>query len=331
MKRCVFILPWFGPLRNYFGLFLKTCANNKEYDWLIITDQDIPSPPQNVRVLSMDFKDFCDFVQSRFEFRIALDKPYKICDFKPTLGYVFENEIDGYEYWGHCDCDLLFGRLHPILEPLFDEGYEKIFGAGHMTIYRNTFEVNRLFMSKDRNGFSMHLVALSKEGVFAFDEQLFSRNVHTLFLDNCAKVYEEDLAFNASMNYFGLRREALNPSNRKWEIDKIKPSAVWLDVNGVAAFFDTAGFQEVERYTYIHLQGRVMELPDSGNMGEYVQVLPDRFVGVEPPETGSEIPSGLHRHASWPKAALQTLRRTKHRLFDGDNNPSEFDPYAPYL
>lgn len=331
MKRCIFILPWFGPLRNYFGLFLRTCASNAEYDWLIITDHDVRNAPQNVRVLQMSFEELRRNVQSKFDFELALDTPYKLCDFKPAFGYLFEEQITGYEYWGHCDCDMLFGQLASLLEPLFDVGYDKIFGAGHMTLYKNTRENSRRFLLKDSEGVPMFRLACSHDGVFAFDEAVFARSVHTLFLEQGAKVYEKDLAFNVSTRYFNLRREALNPANQRWEVDAERPKAVWLDSFGIAALYRTSQGESVRRYTYIHLQGRKMQLPDTGGLGEYIQVLPDRFVTVGVPKPGSEVPSGLRRDCSWGKAAVQTLRRTKHRIFDADNDPHAFDPYAPYL
>ena len=331
MKRCVFILPWFGPLRNYFDLFLRTCSNNNEYDWLLITDQEVRDEPKNVRVLPMRFEEFAGLVQSKFDFKIALNKPYKICDFRPAFGYIFEEEIAGYEYWGHCDCDLLFGRLAPILEPLFDAAYDKIFGAGHMTIYANAPENNRRFMRKDGEGISMCRIACSHEGVFAFDEATYSRNIHTLFLGQGAKVYGRDLAFNVSTSYYGLRRVTLNPVSLKWEIEKEKPRAVWLDESGIAAQYKLAGSDAIRHYAYIHLQGREMQMVKPNELGERIQILPDRFVNVGAPETGSKIPSGLTTHCSRSKALVQTLRRTKRRIFNYDDAPHSFDPYAPYL
>ena len=330
MKRCVFILPWFGPLRNYFDLFLRTCSNNNEYDWLIITDQEVRNEPQNVRLLPMCFEDFGALAQSKFDFKIALNKPYKLNDFKPALGYILEDEIDGYEYWGCCDCDLLFGRLAPFLEPLFDVGHDKIFGAGHLTIYSNTRENNRRFMSADSKGVQMYKIACSHEGVFAFDEATYSRNIHTLFLEQGAKVYSQDLAFNVSTSYYGLRRVSLNPTNLRWEIETEKPRAVWLDESGIVAQYNLDGGDAIRRYAYIHLQGRKMQMVEQVGLNECVQILPDRFMAIEAPREGSEIPSGLTARCSWSKAFGQTLRRVKRRVFNVDD-PRAFDPYAPYL
>ena len=39
MKKCIFIIPYFGKFNEYFTLFLKSCKNNKEFNWLILTLQ----------------------------------------------------------------------------------------------------------------------------------------------------------------------------------------------------------------------------------------------------------------------------------------------------
>lgn len=35
-KQCVLILPYFGKFNNYFPLFLRSCAANPSYDFLIL-------------------------------------------------------------------------------------------------------------------------------------------------------------------------------------------------------------------------------------------------------------------------------------------------------
>lgn len=38
MRKCAFVLPYYGKFGNYFQLFLNSCATNTDYDWLIFTD-----------------------------------------------------------------------------------------------------------------------------------------------------------------------------------------------------------------------------------------------------------------------------------------------------
>ena len=57
MKRCVIILPYFGKFNNYFPLFLRSCAYNKDFDWLIFTDDKTKYDyPENVFVNYVTFE-----------------------------------------------------------------------------------------------------------------------------------------------------------------------------------------------------------------------------------------------------------------------------------
>lgn len=40
MYKICLIIPYFGEFKNYFQLFLNSCANNPTINWLIFTDSD---------------------------------------------------------------------------------------------------------------------------------------------------------------------------------------------------------------------------------------------------------------------------------------------------
>lgn len=71
MKKCVLIIPYFGKFHNYFQLFLNSCGQNPEFDWLIFTDdrRDFVYP-DNVRVHYCEFRDIQELFQSKFDFPI---------------------------------------------------------------------------------------------------------------------------------------------------------------------------------------------------------------------------------------------------------------------
>ena len=55
-NRCCFIICYFGDFPNYFPLFLKSCEYNREFEWLIITDNKAEYDyPINVRKVNMSF------------------------------------------------------------------------------------------------------------------------------------------------------------------------------------------------------------------------------------------------------------------------------------
>lgn len=91
MKKCCFIIPYFGKLPNYFQLFLKSCEYNPDFNWILFTDDYYKfNYPQNVKVVYTSFEKLRKRVAEKFDFPISLEKPYKLCDYKPAYGYLFE-------------------------------------------------------------------------------------------------------------------------------------------------------------------------------------------------------------------------------------------------
>lgn len=256
MNLCVLILPYFGKFNDYFNLFLKTCSYNKKIDFLIITDNDLSKYDKlpNVKIINMSFERFKNLIQSKYKFKLALNTPYKLCDFKPTYGYVLQQYILDYEYWGHCDCDLLFGDLNYFLEPIFDKGYDKIFAAGHLTIYKNTKEVNEFHFTNNYNK-QLYKDALGQEQIIQFDEYYRKENIHTIFLHSNFKVYDNDLSYNTAASYYNLRRIIFDNKNLKWTLmPKIKEVLIWTE----GKVFSVTKHSKNE-YMYIHFQMRKLK------------------------------------------------------------------------
>jgi hypothetical protein len=319
-KRLALVLPYFGTFNNYFPLFMRSCAANPQYDWLLVTDQEIDGAPKNVRVISESFDAFRAGIQKNFGFPISLDRPYKLCDFKPTYGLVMQDELAGYEYWGHCDCDLLFGDMALFLEPLFDKQYDKIFAAGHLTIYRNTPENASRFMKRDADGVSLYEIALSHPEGFAFDEMFYKRNVHTIFLGDGAKLYSKDLSFNVSTRYWSIRREAFDETDRSWKVGEAACYLKWEDGHLVSIDRQTGQPRE---WLYAHLQGRNLSLYPGALAADAIAIGPDCILPAEDA-------SSFERHNSFNLEVLhKAYRRMKSAIVSKD--PREFDPYEPYI
>lgn len=90
--------------------------------------------------------DFRNKIQSKFDFKISLERAYKICDFRPAYSYIFQEELEKYQFWGYCDLDLIFGDIDKYLsDELLSENF--VIGKyGHFSIYQNNEEIRYLFM-----------------------------------------------------------------------------------------------------------------------------------------------------------------------------------------
>lgn len=76
------------------------------------------------------------------------------CDLKPLFGEMFADHFEGYEWWGRCDLDVVFGDLDRLLPPILDyyDGYsaEHYVLSGALTMFRNTADLRGLYRSYDR-------------------------------------------------------------------------------------------------------------------------------------------------------------------------------------
>lgn len=170
MKSILIIIPYFGKFPKQFNFWLQSAINNPTVDFLLLTDNLIGSKP-NIKVKQMTFTDFRNKIQSKFDFEIALKSPYKICDFRAAYGFIFPEYIQGYDFWGYGDIDVIYGNIRYFLKDGVLSKNKVILGFGHLTLYKNTEECNRFFETKIE-GFQYYKNVFSNHRSFLFDEFL---------------------------------------------------------------------------------------------------------------------------------------------------------------
>lgn len=177
-NRFAFIIPYFGKLPHWFQFWLNSCEYNPIVDWLLFTDdRTCYRYPPNVKVHYCAFEDVRNLVQDNFDFKISLPKPYKLCAFKPAYGEVFSTFLSGYDYWGYCDVDLIWGNLGKwIANDVVDE-YDRISHWGHCSLYKNTREINAIYKARI-DGVNYYKDIYSTDSIYGFDEE-FGMNVIT--------------------------------------------------------------------------------------------------------------------------------------------------------
>ena len=191
MKSINLIIPYFGEFPNYFPLFLKSCEFNKTIDWTIITDNRVNYEyPTNVHKIDMSFRELKIRIQSKVQFSISLEEPYKLCDFRPAYGFLFPEIVDGYDYWGYCDVDVIFGDIRKFLTDDILK-YPKLFELGHFTLIKNNIFYNEMFMRHINNQLYYKKVFTNRKS-YNFDETFLDRiNINMIFEQNNVFVLKE--------------------------------------------------------------------------------------------------------------------------------------------
>lgn len=275
MKKIAFIIPYFGKLKNYFQLFLESCKYNETIDWIIFTDDHFDYKyPKNVHVNYCTFNEIREKFIKKFNFKISLDKPYKLCDYKPTYGYVFSEYLSEYDFWGFCDIDLIWGDIRQFYtEELLDK-FDKIGFYGHSTIFRNNEYINKLFMKK------IGLVERYKEVYTtnvgcSFDEEL-NNSINNIFLDEgilcdfneyCANIYRKSSNFKL-VHY--------NFEKSKYEVEKNK-KCFFVFNHGKLWRYDIKN-RDKKEFLYIHMQSRKMKINTKDF--ELYKIVPNSFDSI---------------------------------------------------
>jgi GR25 family glycosyltransferase involved in LPS biosynthesis len=109
-KKLILITVWFGKLPDYLDLFLYS-IQNKNYDILFITDQNINKYPNNFKILNMTFEQFNNHLNYKTGFNVKIKNYSKLVDVKPLLGLLFYEFISDYIYWGWTDIDMIMGDI----------------------------------------------------------------------------------------------------------------------------------------------------------------------------------------------------------------------------
>ncbi|MBZ4042606.1 DUF6625 family protein [Flavobacterium hibisci] len=157
------ITCWYGNYPWYFPYFIKSCSYNPTIDFIIVTDnvEEICARPCNVTVIHKAFQELKSQASLKLGINLNFTEPYKICDLKPAFGFLFEDFLKKYDFWGHTDIDMVYGDIRGFIDSETLNEYDLIsaseyFVTGTFCLYRNNDFVKKLFMeSKDyKNVFS---------------------------------------------------------------------------------------------------------------------------------------------------------------------------------
>lgn len=147
MPKITLIAVYIGALPSWISLWLKTCENNSEIQFMLITDrpESVDYRPDNVRIIGMTISELKGRFSESIGMNVSLETAYKICDYRPAFGLAFREELKDAEFWGYVDLDVFWGDICKFL-PLSDiDSYDCLYHRGHLSIYRNSEYINNLF------------------------------------------------------------------------------------------------------------------------------------------------------------------------------------------
>ncbi|WP_273947126.1 DUF6625 family protein [Leuconostoc mesenteroides] len=278
MKKTI-IIPYYGKFPAFFQLFLNSCKWNKGFNWLIFTDnEDKYIYPDNVKKIKLSFNELRDIVQSKFDFKIILNSPYKLCDYKVAYGIIFSDWLIDSDWWGFSDCDVIYGNLDKLItKEMYNN--DKIFTLGHFALFRNKKEINNAFFTKFE-GVEYAKKVFTRNDSFGFDEMI----INDIFEENRFKIYSLDLSANISVYYNNFRIVKRVYDLHRYITEEFVPAIYYWGNGGVYRLFynDDDGRIIKSEFLYIHMQQRNLSLRDDlANYRNVFQILPNSIISLK--------------------------------------------------
>ena len=213
----------------------------------------------------MSFAEMKERINAGFPFDVNIPSPYKLTDFKPAYGTVFEELLTPYDYWGYCDLDMIFGDIIKFVEAPMCDGKDKIYQLGHLTIYKNTESMRTLFMQKGAK-FSYKTVFTNPE-LYSFDEHCGQMLIakHQSVAEYCA----EDMADISCRTIRLTASRQKNYDDQVFYYENGKVYRAYLEQDNV----------RTQEYVYIHMQKRKYTFEKEYSC---YYILSDRFAEKQP-------------------------------------------------
>ncbi|WP_292948018.1 DUF6625 family protein [Olleya sp. UBA1516] len=254
-NKVYFVVPYFGVFPNYFQLWLDSCARNSEFNWLLLTDciTDSFKIPENVIVKFTSLGEVKKTIETTLSINIVLDTSYKLCDFKPTYWILLDSYGIDYDFWGHCDIDLIFGKLNQFITDDLLDKYDRIYSEGHLSLMSKS-PISKYAFKLEGSEYKWDTVFKDAK-IFGFDEHHGVNKIWKkqglLYFENNAAILDVDPQFNV----FSLTHL---PSNKSGQFFFLQDGAI------MQGWYKNQIFKTQE-FAYIHFQKRKMAINSTLN------------------------------------------------------------------
>lgn len=116
----------FGKLPSYLPFFMKSASTVACLDIYIMTNDDFSPYAKiaedygfdNINFIHYDVNNLEETVSTKLNVTYKMPEIRKICDWKTAYNFLFSDIAKHYDYWGHCDLDIIMGDVDSYLEPL---------------------------------------------------------------------------------------------------------------------------------------------------------------------------------------------------------------------
>ncbi len=296
MKNTVCVIGvYFGKFPNYIDLWLRSVEKNPGIDFLVFTDAALGNVPANVHVYPTTLGQIESLAEEKLGMQISLEKPYKCCDFRPAFGVIFQEYLKDYEYWGHCDFDMIYGDIAHFMQEYDYQKYDRFLHLGHLSFYRNTEAVNQYYkLSGSEHGYAE---VFSQDRGFAFDEV---QGIDQILLKNGLPLFYKRIFADISPIYKRFRLSEYSYFDQK-DTNYAQQAFYWENGKAFRAYWKD-GKMHTDELVYIHFQKRPnFALSDEVRAADAFYITNEGFV----PKTAAVTAQDIAQRNPYPGALYE--------------------------
>lgn len=153
MKTIALVVPYFGKIPAFYWVWRITALQNETIDFLVFTDDDTIHSEGNIHVYQMSWTEMQNKIRAVFDFPVCIEQPYKLCEYKPSFGIIFDEQLKNYDFWGYCDIDMVLGDIRSFLTEDILSTYERCGYLGHISLFKNCEKMNNLYRYMEKGGY----------------------------------------------------------------------------------------------------------------------------------------------------------------------------------
>jgi hypothetical protein len=271
--KLAFIIPYFGTFPSTFQIWLNSCGWNQSFDWIIFTDDHTPHDyPPNVIIHYITFSEIKSLLQSNFDFAIDLPSAYKFCDFRPAYGDIFREYLTGYDFWGYCDIDLVWGNLEKWINDYTLDNIDRVSEWGHCCLFRNKEYINTLYQ-KHIEGMLDYKTVLASDCNFLYDEEGGGQKIFKHFAVPTLTIPLYDVKSDS-------KRFMPTYASKPFLKETYKDAVFKVSDGNVCLICNDAERVHRQEFAYVHMAKRTLKIEIDKNNLDYL-IVPNKYINTE--------------------------------------------------
>lgn len=136
--------------------------------------------PNNVKLQRISWPGFKTWISNILGLDYNPDNPYSVCNLRPMFGLIFQDELEGYDLFGWCDIDVVWGDIRSIYtEEVLRANVvssDSAITSGHFLLIKNEQWLRDAYLLLDD-----WQECLSKKGIVSWENSLDEARLSSIF------------------------------------------------------------------------------------------------------------------------------------------------------